>query len=119
MIIEKAQKILTEHAIDGWLLYDFAGNNPLAAKMLELPHTQHRTRRFFYWIPKSGTPVKIVHKIEKHMLEHLPGDERVYFTWHELDHLLHTLLESVDSVAMEYSPPRSRSGSICCGWRDA
>ncbi|MCH9613437.1 MAG: putative dipeptidase PepE [Chlamydiia bacterium] len=103
-MIDKAQKELTEHAIDGWLIYDFGGSNPLAEKMLGFPEGQHRTRRFFYWIPRSGTPVKVVHKIEKHNFDHLEGEERVYFKWHELEETLHQLLKDASSVAMEYSP---------------
>lgn len=103
-MIEKAQKELNDHGIDGWLLYEFSGNNPLAAKVLGLGDKQHRTRRFFYWIPKVGEPVKVVHKIEKHNFIDLPGDEKVYASWHELDAILRELLKSVDSVAMEYSP---------------
>lgn len=62
--IEEAQKLLRDSQIDGWLLYDFHRQNPLALDFLELNASHLLTRRFFYWIPALGEPVKIVHAIE-------------------------------------------------------
>ena len=63
--------------LDGWLLYDFHGSNPIAVKLVGLPG-KHTTRRWYYFIPASGTPVKLVHAIEPAMLDGVPGDERIY-----------------------------------------
>ncbi|MBS3904678.1 MAG: aminopeptidase P family protein [Simkania sp.] len=89
--------------IDGWLLYDFQGNNSLARQFLEIPPAKHLTRRFFYWIPSRGEPVQVVHEIEPQALEHLPGEKRVYLRWQTLEAILQELLKSSCIVAMEYS----------------
>lgn len=47
---------------DGWLLFDFHGCNPVAARLL--PGGNLTTRRTFAWIPREGPITAIVHRIE-------------------------------------------------------
>lgn len=101
--IEKAQQYLKEHDIDGWLLYNFQKTNHLALDFLQIPEDAHLTRRFFYWIPKEGEPVQIVHKIEPKVLSHLPGKAQYYTQHKELRSVLEEILEHKKCVAMEYS----------------
>lgn len=102
--VEEAQKYLKEIHADGWLLYDFHGNNELARRFLEIPHHQMTTRRFFYWIPTVGKPVKIVHAIEAHALDGAEGEKRSYKSWQSLEAELKRALHGAKKVAMEYSP---------------
>lgn len=102
--IETAKHLLEEHQMDGWLLYDFRRSNALACEFLEIPPHQMLTRRFFYWIPKTGDPIKIVSGIEPKTLEHLPGKTVIYHTWKELEASLESNLSECKVVAMEYSP---------------
>lgn len=102
--ILEAQRHLKEAKVDGWLLYDFHKNNPLAHRFLEIPSNVFMTRRFFYWIPKEGSPVKIVHAIESHALDDWPGEKRIFLSWQSLEKELASLLSHVHLVAMEYSP---------------
>jgi Xaa-Pro aminopeptidase len=102
--IEQAQHYLKEMGLDGWLLYDFHKNNELAHAFLETPSQQMTTRRFFYWIPTVGEPIKIVHAIEAHALDHQPGSKRIYASWQSLSKEIGALLKGKKRVAMEYSP---------------
>lgn len=101
--LKNIQQMLTEQQIDGWLLYDFRKSNPLAYTLLEIPPGK-TTRRFFYWIPQKGEPVKILSPIEPHVLDHLPGKIWLYKKWEELEKLLFSLTLGQSKVAMEYSP---------------
>ena len=101
--IAKVQEQLAAHKVDGWLLYDFQKNNPLALEFLEIPRERNLTRRFFYWIPSKGIPLQIVHKLEPHALELLPGKKRVFLRWQELEQILKDLLTPFKVIAMEYS----------------
>lgn len=103
-IIQRVQDSLIRGRIDGWLIYDFQRRNTQAMQFLVIDPSAHLTRRFFYWIPLKGTPIKIVHKIEPDFLDHLPGDKFTYFTWHDLELLLGRILLGSQTVAMEYSP---------------
>lgn len=98
------QRHLQKEGCDGWLLYDFQNLNPLAREFLTLPPQLFITRRFFYWIPVHGDPVKITHAIEPHVLDHLPGRQISYLKWEELEEQLASVLSGRHKVAMEYSP---------------
>lgn len=102
--IREVQEKIALAGWDGWLLYDFRKSNDLACRFLEIPEEALATRRFFYWIPKSGDPVKVAHRIEPHLLAHLPGTLHVYSTWNELDQALAKVLSGSKQICMEYSP---------------
>lgn len=102
--LSQVQKMLQSGKLDGWLLYDFRKTNDLACRFLDIPSDKMLTRRFFYWIPSSGTPVKLVHRIEQNALEHLPGENVTYSSWEELEKGLAAILKGIKHVAMEYSP---------------
>lgn len=103
-MIEKAKNFLMQGHIDGWLIYDFHGNNPLARSFLNLSKEIMTTRRFFYWIPAKGEPVKLAHAIEAGTLNHLPGTLKTYSSWQSLEKELGIILHGMKKVAMEYSP---------------
>ncbi len=102
--ILEARKYLKEMGADGWLLYDFHKRNHLAHQFLEIPEHEMVSRRFFYWIPASGTPLKIVHAIEPHILDGWPGEKRIFLSWQSLRKVLGAALSGARRVAMEYSP---------------
>ena len=54
------QNILSERQLDGWLLYDFHGQNPIAKRVARFPEDRFATRRWFYFLPAKGEPVGIV-----------------------------------------------------------
>ncbi|HYM00154.1 MAG TPA: aminopeptidase P family protein, partial [Blastocatellia bacterium] len=70
-ILDIQQALCEPGSLDGWLFYDFRGSDPLAYRILLLDPTLHITRRWYYWVPARGTPIKIVHRIEPHTLEQL------------------------------------------------
>lgn len=96
------QSALSEARIDGWLLYDFHGLNPIATGLLQLPGMT--TRRLFVYIPRSGSPVAITHAIEQGPWVDWPAKWRKekYSSWRSLESLLVELVKG-KQVAMEYS----------------
>jgi Xaa-Pro aminopeptidase len=103
--IEAVQRALVEDGFDGWLLYDFHGSNPIAARVAGLAGSDKMaTRRWYYLIPATGEPRGLVHAIERHNLDGLPGDKQAYAGRQQLDAGLRGLLKGVKRVAMEYSP---------------
>lgn len=103
-LIDAIQTQLKLHNIQGWLLYDLHGSNPLALSVMHIPCNTLMTRRSFYWIPQMGSPVKIVHRVEADNLDHLPGEKRPYLGWGEMHEHLKEILLGSQIVAMEYSP---------------
>jgi len=101
--LEKIQNLLSKMNIEGWLLYDFRGSNELALNILDIPPTSHLTRRFYYYIPRKGTPVKIVNGIEAGNLDHLPGERKKYSSHSSLTSYLSEILTPGKKIVMEYS----------------
>lgn len=97
------QQGLRDFGFDAWVLFDFRGSNVLARRILQIPDDAISTRRYCCVIPASGTPQKIVHRIENQTLDHLPGDTTVYLTWQELEAAIESAVSGCQRVAMEYS----------------
>jgi Xaa-Pro aminopeptidase len=101
--------------LDGWLLYDFRGGNPLAASLIGMPLDAHLTRRYFFWVPREGLPIVLVNGIEagnwRNYLSGMDGGDSVQlspFSGHAtLQAALGELLKPGMRIAMEYSPSAS------------
>ncbi len=103
--VPAVQESLRAHGLDGWLWYDFQGSNPIAQRLAGLGGGGHlTTRRWFYLIPASGEPRALVHAIERHNLDALPGSKTIYAGRAQLEQGLTTLLAGTYRLAMEYSP---------------
>jgi Xaa-Pro aminopeptidase len=102
--LSKIQSILQHLNIDGWLLYDFRSSNLLARRVVGFADDQMGSRRWFYFVPATGEPKKLVHRIESGALDHLPGDKTIYLKWQELEAGVADLVRGAKRVAMEYSP---------------
>jgi Xaa-Pro aminopeptidase len=96
------QSALSEAGIDGWLLYDFRGLNPIAGGLMRLDGMT--TRRAFAWVPAHGSPVAITHAIEQTQWHLWPEDwsREIYSSWRSLESLLAKHVAG-KKVAMEYS----------------
>jgi len=101
--ISEVQEQLKAMRIDGWLLYDFQGLNPIAQTLLGLRGTM-LTRRWFFWIPQQGEAHILCHRIEKQGFEKLSAQVTHFSSWQEMEVGLEKLLQESLRVAMEYSP---------------
>src|SRR5438045_112524 len=111
--VREIQSALREAGLDGWLFFDFRHSDPLAYRILRLSEGGVTTRRWFYFIPVVGEPVKVVHSIERYRLDQLPGRKIIYRSWQELHAAVREALASgglknrrvlLRKVAMQYSP---------------
>ncbi len=101
--LPSVQRALTDAGVDGWLLFDFQGSNPVAGGVLGLKGMV--TRRVFAFIPRQGKPVAITHAIEQGPWRDWPADwgREKYSTWRSLEEAVATLVRG-KRIAMEYSP---------------
>ena len=104
MNLAEIQEQLRAHGLDGWLFFDHHHRDPIAYRVLKLDPKLHATRRWYYWIPAVGEPIKLVHRIENWNLDSLPGSKQVYSAWKEQHEKLAALLEGASRLAMQYSP---------------
>ncbi len=104
MNLDAIQTALRDSKLDGWLFYDHHHRDPIAARILSLDPNAHITRRWYYFIPATGEPRKLVHRIEQARLDSLPGAKTQYSSWQELHAGLENLLQNQKKIAMQYSP---------------
>jgi Xaa-Pro aminopeptidase len=96
------QRALIDANLDGWLLYDFRGLNPIAAELIGLEGMT--TRRAFAFVPARGLPIAFTHAIEQGPWHRWPAEwpREIYASWRTLESLLAKYVGG-KRVAMEYS----------------
>ena len=113
--VAAVREALEAEGLDGWLLYDFHGLNPIALDVTGVGRQGGHlaTRRWYYLIPANGEPRGLVHAIESQTLAHLPGATERYAGREQLEAGLRRLVAGLRTpeglsgsarVAMEYSP---------------
>lgn len=83
---------------DGWLLYDFQGVNPVLGQVLGVGGMG--SRRLFVYLPRSGEPIAIAHRIELQSVKGFPGRVIPFSRWEELHEALRGVVGG-RTVAME------------------
>lgn len=104
MDLRRIQEALRREKLDGWLFFDHHARDPLAYRVLGLPQPGHVTRRWYYLIPAAGEPRGLVHRIESHVINALPGEKAQYSSWQEQHAGLSAMLKGLKRIAMQYSP---------------
>src|SRR5271165_93960 len=104
MQLTEIQTALREEKLDGWLFFDHHQRDPLAYRILHLDPGATATRRWYYFIPATGEPRALVHRIESGILDSLPGVKHIYSGWSAQTAGLEWLLSGTKRVAMQYSP---------------
>jgi Xaa-Pro aminopeptidase len=104
MDLRAIQAELQKAGLDGWLFFDHHERDPLAYSVLGLKPPGPVTRRWYYFIPGRGEPRGLIHRVEPHRLDILPGAKIFYARWQEQEAGLRQLLQGAKKVAMQYSP---------------
>ncbi len=99
------QGLLAVQRLDGWLLFDRDGENPIASRLVS--PDGHPTRPWFYLLPSKGEPALLVHTAELRSFDHVKGKKLVYQGHRDLPGQLKTLLKGQRTLAIEYSPKAS------------
>jgi hypothetical protein len=94
--VAAVQQALKAEGLDGWLLYDFHGSNPIAARLVGTTDAaKMTTRRWFYLVPAAGDPKGLVHAIERRTLDAMPGQKTLYVGREQLEAGLGSLLSGM------------------------
>ncbi len=95
------QRAIAEEDLDGWLFFHFRGRDALCMRVLGLARESISTRPSYYFVPRQGEPIKIVHSIESTVFDALPGRRSIYASREELLRLVRGLPKG--KVAVQYS----------------
>jgi Xaa-Pro aminopeptidase len=101
--LARLQPLIAAARVDGWLLFDFRGRNPIAAAVLgdEIVGS----RRVYLLIPAEGSPTALVHAVDAELWRGWPAPwpKRVWVTREELTRELGALVRG-HRLAVDYSP---------------
>jgi Xaa-Pro dipeptidase len=100
--LRAAQAYMRENQIQGWLICDFRGSNPVLGQVLG--KKRWTTRRCFLWVPAEGQPTVLAHTIDRNQFAGLGLAVELYVSWPEMQRELAELLAGQARVAVEYSP---------------
>jgi Xaa-Pro aminopeptidase len=99
------QGLLAVQNLDGWLIVDHSGQNPVARSLVAVQGNS--SRRWFYLVPRAGEPTVLCHASEVASFGNVPGMKITYTGYRDLDKILRAMLKGKKSLAMEYSPKGS------------
>ena len=99
--VARVRSALAERDLDGWLLYEFRGQNWISATLLDVEHT---TRRAWVLFPREGPPCALVHQIEGSAWRHWPFAMLRYAGWQEMEEQLARMVGGRERLALELSP---------------
>jgi len=100
------QGLLALQRLDGWLLFDRDGQNPIARALVKPEGRVERA--WFYLLPATGTEaILLCHVSDVGSFAKVDGKKLTYGGYRDLDKNLKALLKGKKSIAMEYS---SKSG---------
>jgi Xaa-Pro aminopeptidase len=100
--IAQAQEFMASRDVDGWLLYDYRGMNPIFWDTVG--HIPNVTRPCWLWIPAKGLPHMVVSFVDQSRFTHLGIDTTLFINRTDMLDKVRTTLGSATSIAMEYSP---------------
>lgn len=101
--LARIHELLAEFDLDGWLIFDFRGQNRVAAAVLG-PEIVG-TRRVYVLVPRIGVPTALVHAIDNDLWRHWPAEwiKHIWVRREELEAHVVGLLGG-KRLAAEYSP---------------
>ena len=86
--ITRLTEVIRESGAKGWLFYNFEHRDRIADSILGIPAQAPNTRPWAYLVGVDTEPIKIVHAIEADLLDHLPGEKRIYIGQADFRHKL-------------------------------
>jgi hypothetical protein len=101
--IEKPRAAIREAGLSAWLLVNVFHRDEIADSVLDVPTERTNTRPWVCLLFPEGKPLKIVHRIEASILDHVPGQTIQYSTREEFKAALSRCLPQGGTVAADFS----------------
>ena len=103
-VARQAREYMAREGVDGWLVYDYRGMNPIFGDTVGNANLSHVTRPVWLWIPKSGAARMLVSFVDQSRFTHLGLDTTLFVNRRDMVAKLRGILDGASRVAMEYTP---------------
>ena len=101
-VVASAQENLRAEGVDGWLVYDYRGMNPVFRDTVG--DIANLTRPCWLWVPAAGEPRLLLSYVDRGRFDHLGVGSAAFVSRREMVDRLRETLAGARRVAMEYSP---------------
>ena len=101
--ISRSRRALQEEGLSGWLLHNVFHRDEIADLVLGISPEGMNTRPWVCVLFPDRLPLKIVHRVESSILDHLPGETVSYYTREEFTRALAGALPRGGKVAAQFS----------------
>jgi len=101
-VIDDAVYFMSKAKLDGWLIYDYKGINPVMNEIVGV--VENVTRPVFLWIPVLGQPELLVSYVDVGRFSRIDLQKEIFVGRKEMVSKLQKLLKGNSNIAMEYSP---------------
>ena len=101
-MVQQAQEYMISQGVDGWLVYDYLGLNPILSDTVG--RVGHVTRPVWLWIPRQGDPHMLVSFVDQSRFTHLGLDTTLFVNRKDMIQKLKDRLGPSSRIAMEYTP---------------
>jgi Xaa-Pro aminopeptidase len=100
---EHASTAMHEENLGAWLFSNFHHKDPISDRILEIPAEATNSRPWMYLLRQDQSAEKLVHTIENKILDHLPGQKRVYTSRQQFLSHLKEMAAGLARVACHFS----------------
>jgi Xaa-Pro dipeptidase len=103
--LARAERAILDEGLRAWLFYNLQHRDRISDLILGVPESTLNTRPWLYLLRpgRGGGAVKLVHAIEARILDHLPGEKRVYASRSGYLQALRELARDLGPAACQYS----------------
>jgi Xaa-Pro dipeptidase len=101
--LARAERAVLDEGLGAWLFYNLQHRDRISDRILGIPESVHNTRPWLYLLRPGAGAVKLVHAIEPRILDHLPGEKRVYASRSGYLEALRGLAGGLGPAACQYS----------------
>jgi Xaa-Pro dipeptidase len=101
--IDRSRKAIREEGLSAWLFSNAFHRDQIADLVLDVPAERMNTRPWVCVVSIDRPTVKIVHRIESGILDHIPGETITYYMREQLKEALARSLPVGGRVGADYS----------------
>ena len=104
-VIDQAQEYMAGADVDGWLVYDYRGLNPIFAETIgAVGALSHVTRPVWLWIPARGAARILASFVDQSRFTHLGLPIDLFVNRADMAEKVRNLIGGASRVSMEYVP---------------
>jgi Xaa-Pro dipeptidase len=100
---EQAAAAMFEENLSAWLFSNFHHKDPISDRVLSVPPEATNSRPWIYLLRQDESAEKLVHTIENKILDHLPGQKRIYASRQQFLSHLREMAAGLTRVACNFS----------------